>query len=202
MSARYSQNDEQDVILEYFNGSIGRFLDVGAFDGITLSNTRALSELGWTGLLVEPNPYNLCKAIESVRCFEGRVECIACAVSDRDGITNLKMTTEQFRMWASTISTDIPSDYIHSKECVNALVPMVRMDLLSKYGPFDFISIDAEYMDFLILKDSVGKLDGCRLLCVEPRGPEERAEIIDFLKSSLGFTVHYETNENVIAKRL
>jgi hypothetical protein len=38
MSARYSQNDEQDVILEYFNGSIGRFLDIGAFDGITLSS--------------------------------------------------------------------------------------------------------------------------------------------------------------------
>ena len=51
----YSQNEEEKVILEYFTGKSGNFLDIGANDGITLSNTRALAELGWCGVFVEPS---------------------------------------------------------------------------------------------------------------------------------------------------
>src|SRR5688500_5079046 len=65
---RHSQNLEQDYILEYFKGKIGTFADVGANDGVTLSNTRALSELGWRGIFVEPSP----KAFERLkRNYEG-----------------------------------------------------------------------------------------------------------------------------------
>ena len=39
---RYSQNNEQDIILQYFGNRKGFFLDIGANDGITLSNTYAL----------------------------------------------------------------------------------------------------------------------------------------------------------------
>ena len=52
----YSQCGEQKYLLEYFEGVTGRFLDVGAYDGENLSNTRALYELGWTGACVEPSP--------------------------------------------------------------------------------------------------------------------------------------------------
>ena len=53
---KYSQNNEQEFILNYFNGYKGTFLDLGAYDGIELSNTRALMELGWLGMCFEPNP--------------------------------------------------------------------------------------------------------------------------------------------------
>ena len=53
---KYSQNNEEEVILNYFDGKIGTFLDVGANDGVTLSNTRALAERGWRGVLIEPSP--------------------------------------------------------------------------------------------------------------------------------------------------
>jgi len=39
------------------NGAIGHppsFIDVGAYDGVTYSNTRALVDLGWSGLMIEP----------------------------------------------------------------------------------------------------------------------------------------------------
>lgn len=64
--SRYSQNDEEDVIVQYFarmehehnqkrpDGSPRRFLDVGAHDGMTFSNSRRLAELGWGGWLIEP----------------------------------------------------------------------------------------------------------------------------------------------------
>lgn len=51
----YSQCGEQKYLLEYFKGKVGRFLDIGAYDGKTFSNTRALYELGWKGVCVEPS---------------------------------------------------------------------------------------------------------------------------------------------------
>jgi FkbM family methyltransferase len=53
----YSQNNEQEIILELLKGRAdGRFLDIGAYDATMLSNTRALYELGWSGVMVEPSP--------------------------------------------------------------------------------------------------------------------------------------------------
>lgn len=54
---RYSQFEEQDAILQAFAGKTdGRFLDLGAWDPITFSNTRALVGLGWSGVMIEPSP--------------------------------------------------------------------------------------------------------------------------------------------------
>ena len=52
----YSQCDEEKYILEVFKGKIGRFLDIGACDGKTGSNSLALVEQGWSGVLVEASP--------------------------------------------------------------------------------------------------------------------------------------------------
>ncbi|KAB7494704.1 hypothetical protein Anas_07473 [Armadillidium nasatum] len=54
----YSQFQEGLYLLEYFkNKKNGTFIEVGALDGEFLSNTLILEkELGWTGLLIEPNP--------------------------------------------------------------------------------------------------------------------------------------------------
>lgn len=42
-----------------FRQKNGTFIEAGAFDGEKLSNTLILErELGWTGLLIEPNPIN------------------------------------------------------------------------------------------------------------------------------------------------
>ena len=50
---KYSQLGEQDIILNYFNGKQGTFLDIGANDGKTFSNSYALSLLGWKGVCVD-----------------------------------------------------------------------------------------------------------------------------------------------------
>lgn len=52
----YSQNNEQKIILDYFGDFRGAVLDIGANDGVTLSNSRALVALGWRAVLVEPSP--------------------------------------------------------------------------------------------------------------------------------------------------
>lgn len=50
----FSQNGEGKIIADYFGGFVGTLLDIGANDGMTLSNSRGLIEAGWSGVLVEP----------------------------------------------------------------------------------------------------------------------------------------------------
>lgn len=54
----YSQNSEQDYILEYFKDQETQisFLEVGGFSPFTFSNTRALVEIGAKGIYLEPSP--------------------------------------------------------------------------------------------------------------------------------------------------
>jgi FkbM family methyltransferase len=54
----YSQGGEQAAILEWAvaQPTPGSFLDLGAFDGEQYSNTAALAEQGWPGILVEAAP--------------------------------------------------------------------------------------------------------------------------------------------------
>jgi len=62
----YSQNNEQQVILDYFGEHyIGTFLDLGCNDGATFSNTRALGLRGWSGTLVDASEkaINIAKSV-------------------------------------------------------------------------------------------------------------------------------------------
>jgi len=67
----YSQNKEEEVILKYFNGQTGSFLDCGSNDGVTFSNTRALAERGWKGVLIEPSPKAYAKLKELYNGHKG-----------------------------------------------------------------------------------------------------------------------------------
>lgn len=56
---KYSQNGEEAVILETLAAlgiEKGHLVDLGAGDGITMSNSRALLDKGWTGDLYDGDP--------------------------------------------------------------------------------------------------------------------------------------------------
>jgi len=58
----YSLHDLDDKLLKYLNFENGFFIEAGANDGLSQSNTALYEfEYGWKGLLVEPNPK---------KCFE------------------------------------------------------------------------------------------------------------------------------------
>jgi len=198
---RYSQNDEQDVILKHFDGRTGNFLDIGAYDGVTFSNTRALLELGWTGTLVEPNPFNSVKLIESVRQFGDKAH-VACAALGRGDspILPLRIDETKDRGWASTLVQNNPQ--VLAPHPVSVWIPVVNPYVLWFLGPFHFISIDTEWMDTEILLECPDDLPHCELICIEPRGPEEREEMKTLLHSKFNFACIHETKENILAYRM
>lgn len=94
-----SQYGEHEAILKHFEGrdpATLRFLDIGAFDGITFSNTRPLADLGWAGVCVEPSPPAFCWLMKN---YEGndRVQLMNVALmplsSDLQALTTLHCNT-------------------------------------------------------------------------------------------------------------
>jgi FkbM family methyltransferase len=55
---------EKEWIEEHFRGRVGRFLEVGAFDGKTDSITAGLIEAGWEGVMVEPSAQTFVKLMK------------------------------------------------------------------------------------------------------------------------------------------
>ncbi len=78
-SAYYSQCGQDKMIHEnyFWDYKSGVFVDIGAHDGITLSNSYFFEqELGWTGICIEPIPeiFDQLVANRKCRCIQG---CIA-----------------------------------------------------------------------------------------------------------------------------
>ena len=76
-----SQNGEDHWLEAHFGGkNTGFFVEVGAYDGVSLSNTYHFEQCGWTGILVEPDP-DMAR-----RCRSGRPRSLTfqCAVAGPD----------------------------------------------------------------------------------------------------------------------
>ena len=83
--ADHSQNGEQAIVGRFLQEAEGTytpfFVDVGAYDGLTGSNTRLLAELGWPGIAVEPNP-GAFERLQALYASNPAVRCVQRAVSD------------------------------------------------------------------------------------------------------------------------
>jgi FkbM family methyltransferase len=80
----HSQLGQDKFVDDFFNQQENLvFLDIGAHDGITLSNTYFLEkERNWKGICVEPQPKEFLKLTENRTCV-----CVNVAVSDFEGET-------------------------------------------------------------------------------------------------------------------
>ena len=83
----YQAQHGEDRWLERYFASTGPgfFVEVGAYDGVVLSNTYLLETIGWRGILVEPDPDKaaLCRANRpACRVFE----CAAAGSEDQTSI--------------------------------------------------------------------------------------------------------------------
>ena len=196
----YSQNDEERIILEHI-GELppGRFLDIGAYDGKTFSNTLRLVELGWGGVCFEPSP-TVFPHLQKLHEGRDNVVCVPKAVSDATGFTTF------FDSGGDAISTTEMSHrrkWERGYRCkfTNVTVPTVSIDdMLAEHGTdFGFLNLDVESANLhLFTLMPWERLDRLRLICVEHDGAEGRmvAHV-----AGLGFRRVGFTGENILLYR-
>ena len=82
----YSQIGQDRFLFEqFFSDKVGgTFVEIGAYDGISLSNTYFFEKtMAWTGICVEPLP----SAFQKLRRFR-TARCYNCCVSDYEGVAD------------------------------------------------------------------------------------------------------------------
>ncbi len=201
----YSQRDEETYILRFFrHAGPGRFLDIGAYDGHTFSNTKALADKGWGGVCVEPAPTVFTGLLET---YKGRadIQLVNAAVGVQAGLIPFHLsydavstTIEAHRdLWAAQDVTFYP---IH----VAAVTPN---ELLGAFGgPYEFINVDTEGTSVEIFAALLGlaaykppRRTETQLWCVEH---DMQWDTIGALCRQRGLEQVHQTAENVLLRTL
>lgn len=161
----YSQYDEEAYIIGGFDGKCdGRFLDIGAWNPLDKSNTRALYELGWSGVMIEPSPGPLLNLLNEY-ANEPRITIVSAAMGLEPGYIEMMVTDD-------AVSTADRNQYDQWKSVTKfrgkLTVPFLTWpELTNRWGGFDFISIDAEGLsaDLFLAMLTQGLQPTC--VCVE-----------------------------------
>ena len=164
----FSQSGEQAHILRHFQGRIGTFLDIGANDGRTFSNTHALAQLGWVGVCVDASPRAFSSLVETYN-ENPRIQLLNVAVTDTDGPITLHEATDTLLSSLDAEQRKTWGQFEFKEVIVDGVTFAKLMDGVAPTG-FDFISIDAEGHDLDILRQMDLDELGCKMLCIEHGG--------------------------------
>lgn len=163
----YSQLDEQYHILRYFGNGVGTFLDIGANDGKTFSNTYALSLLGWSGVCVDASPRAFA-SLTATHANNDKITCLHAAVTNEDGSIVLHEASDTL---VSSLDAGQPKAWAsYGFEWNDVEVPAMTVPtMLAKAcrSQFDFVNIDVESHDIVILQQMNLEAMGVKMLCVE-----------------------------------
>jgi len=203
----YSQNNEEEIILNYFNNKKnGVFLDIGANDGKSFSNTYKLSLIGWDGVCIEPSktvfPHlkNLYENNQNVQLFNFG---ISNKLEELDLHVNSAPTKNSLPGILSTIH-ESEKDRFYGFDWSTEKCDFVTFDFFHKisiYKKFDFINIDCEGHDYVVLSQIDLNKIFCQLLCIEHNGNKNFKEsYIDYV-SKFDFKVIDENDLNIILGR-
>jgi FkbM family methyltransferase len=189
----FSQSDEDWYIRRYFKDKFsGRFLDIGAGDGVAFSNTKILYDMGFNGVAVEPSP-NFCQAIREN--FPGdRIKIVQAALTDKDGPIELYHTPD----FTSTLSEEHKAKWENTTPYTKIGVDGICWNtLLTQYGcDFDFLNIDIEGLSIAMLSIMPHEYKyNAKMFCVEHDG---QITAVQDLLCPYGFKVIHTNGENVI----
>jgi len=185
MPQYFSQLGEDCLLALFFEfKSHGFFVDVGAFDGIYLSNTYFFEQLGWTGICVEASPtyFNLCvRNRPRSKCYN-----VACLDADR-GMVDFRVergglfsgiAVDEQAIAGFYQANSVPFDGFRSIK-----VPTSGLDALlpAQSTQIDFVSIDVERAELLVLAGFDLERHQPRILVIEANDAEQRQAIDDHL---------------------
>ena len=149
-----AQNGEDRWLEKYFKGKRdGFYVEVGAYDGSHLSNTYHFESIGWTGVLVEPDP------VMAAQCRRNRPasRTFACAVvGPGDGAEIVFYRVAEGQVYSTTYPSPSHRQRLDKMglQWEEIRVPARTLDsILAEAAParIDFVSIDVEGGELQVL---------------------------------------------------
>jgi FkbM family methyltransferase len=141
------EEDEQQLIREFFDGASGFFVEVGANHPYSGSQSWHLEQRGWSGILVEPLP-ELAEKLRQMR--SAKVFCVACSSPTNAG------QRRPFYVADKLSSLDRDRMATGSRPQAVIEVPLRTLDdILAEAGApssIDFLSVDVEGHEIEVLR--------------------------------------------------
>lgn len=162
-----SQCGQDKIVNEYFfrNKKNGVFVDIGAHDGISGSNTYFFEkELGWTGICFEPMPNIFEKLKETRSC-----KCMNVCVAQKEGLVPFVWVKSPggVDMLSGIMDTYDPRHWAHMQE-----------ECKQQGGSYEVINVDAVNLNTILAQHGIAVVD---YLSVDTEGNElEILKSIDF----------------------
>lgn len=203
------QNNETDVVLEYFGTDFkGTVLEIGANDGITLSNSYDLIKMGWDAELLEPGKTYK----ELLKLYEGQygigVRNFGIGICANGG-AKLKFHESGAHVKGGNDS-GLVSSSIHGEiekwkskgvQFTDSEIQIYNFkefcDIAQRYK-FDYISIDVEGMEPEVLSQIDLNEVGCKVLCIEWNSRNALDSMFTDYCNSFGMNETHRNAENLI----
>lgn len=140
----YSQCGQDKRVDEIFKGHRGGvFIDIGAHNGVTYSNTCFFEkERGWAGICIEPMPARFAELKASRNCL-----CVEGCISDINGIDQLLMVS------SPRVDTEMLSGLLHKYDARH--LERVKKEISLYGGTYDIIDVECHVLNDLLENNGI-----------------------------------------------
>ncbi len=180
-------------IEKYLNFDNGYYVELGALDGIGLSNTLYYElNRNWTGVLIEPAPNNYLKCLGNRSAKANKIYCNACTSFDYTDCF-VDMTYSHYMTVGKGLDSDVDDPTAHALSGENflgspnekvfrfgAIAATLNSLLLTSKSPslIDFLSLDVEGAELEVLKGVDHTHFKFKVICVESRNVERLSDFL------------------------
>jgi len=147
-----------DIYQEHFGYKTnGVFVEVGAFDGLSWSNTFGLAVAGWKGIFFEPQPEFYVKCVENYQDFEN-IKIINSCVGDHAGeiklYTGYSLATTDLDSLKEYNKIDWFKGVLNEEKFITASIDTLDsfLEKESITKSFDLLVIDVEGAEYDVLR--------------------------------------------------
>jgi len=191
---KYHGQWQIDKIIEtYADYDGGYYVELGAVDGVGLSNTLYFElKRNWSGLLIEPSPNNYLKCLEN-RSSKNAIICAACTSFDYSQ-KFVEMVYSHYMTTPIGLDTDISNPVSHAqsgaqylgneKERIFTFGALARplseiLHEVNAPNKIDFLSLDVEGAELDVLKGVDHDLFQFKVICVESRNIQRLRDYLE-----------------------
>ncbi len=181
------------------------YVDIGAHDPYLFSNTALFYERGCSGICIEPDPY----CFNKIKKARKRDTCLPFGISESNSsIPFYVMSARTLNTFSKKEAEHLQRDYGYAIENILEIKTYTINDVLEKYAKRrpNFISLDAEGIDDIILKTFDFSRFAPELFCIETiefshdKQQKKNTAIIEYMASE-GYSVYADTYINTLFVR-